>query len=205
MFMAKYPYILKTGSLKKYFENIPIIGTPEKVSQKYLSSLGFTSSNERSIPNVLKFLGFIDDSGTPSDVYILYRDRSKSKKILGEAIVRSYSDLFKLYPDAHKKDYSALQNYFSTNTGLGLRAVQGIVETFKALCSLADIEAGEVSATEDRNEEKLSQDSNNVVEQSSYHNLSFGLKNGKIAKVIIPQDIEKEDVERLKKLLDALC
>ncbi len=198
--MAKYPYTLKTGNLKKFFQGIPSVGKPEKVTLQYLASLNFKSSNDRSLVPILKFLKFIDDAGTPTERYLQYRDRSKSKKVLGAAIQEAYSLLFRQYPDADQKDNSTLQNFFSTHTGLGEKAVKSIVETFKTLCSIADIQGGQEIAEEMDQEELSGSGTDNV----SYHNISLSLSNGKKAKIILPQDATLDDIERLKKMLDIL-
>ena len=195
----KYPYTLKTGSLKKFVQDIPSTGLPQKVTIQYLESLGLKSKNDRSIIPVLKFLKFLDDAGNPTERYKHYRDRSKSKKVLGTAIQEAYASLFRQYSDADKKDNQTLQNYFSTQTGLGKKAVSLTVDTFKALCSIADVQEGEGLAEESFPSELLASENN-----TSFHNLSLSLSNGKKAKIILPHDATPEDIERLKKLLDVL-
>lgn len=198
--MTKYPYTLKTGSLKKFFEKIPTIGEPSKVTQQYLVSLGFKSTNDRSIIRTLKLLGFIDDAGVPTNIYRMYRDKNKSAIILGVAIRKVYAHVFQQYPDAQNKDHETLQNYFSTHTGLGEIAVKSIVATFKALCAIGDVEQGEeVIAESNQINQSAMPD-----EGSKYHNISFGLASGKKVKIIIPLDVTKEDIEKIKKLLDVL-
>ena len=201
--MAKYPYILKTGSLKKFFEKIPSVGEPSKITQQYIVSLGFKSTNDRTIIKILKSLGFLDDSGAPTTLYKKYRDKSKSGKVLGAAIRKLYAPVFQQYPDAQNKDHATLQNYFSTHTGLSETTVKFIVSTFKALCAIGDVEKGEegeefVTGSDKLNQSPVSDDA------STYHNISFGLTSGKKAKIIIPLDATKEDIEKIKKLLDVL-
>lgn len=200
--MAKYPYLLKIGSMKKFFQIIPTVGTPDKVTQQYLSSLSFKSSNDRRVIPVLKYLKFVDDAGNPTERYKQYRDKSQSKKVLGAAIHESYSDVFKQFPDADRRDDSELHNFFSTHTGLGQKAVKAILDTFKALCSIADVQAGEEVAN--GNDDYSSDVQSGMAETSSYHNISFSLSNGRKAKIIIPRDATAEDIEKLKKLLDIL-
>lgn len=196
--MADYPYILKTGSLKKFLEKIPTIGVPDKVTHQFLYTLDFKGNNDRPILPILKFLKFTDASGVPTERYRNYRDKSKSSQVLGEALKQAYSDLFKVYPDADKRDQQALQNFFTTKTGLGERAVKSIVETFKTLCSIAD-----VSVSEQR-EDKLESEEQNLIpiSKSPLHNIELALSDGRKAKMILPQDITHEEIERLKKQLE---
>ena len=138
--MGNYPYILKTGSIKKFLEKIPTVGVPDKITLRFLYALDFKTKNDRPLIPLLKVLKFLDDSGTPTERYKLYRDRSKSSQILGASIREAYSELFKVYPDAQNRDSQSLQNFFSTHTGLGERAIKSTVETFKTLSSMADFE-----------------------------------------------------------------
>ena len=196
--MADYPYILKTGSLKKFLEKIPTVGVPDKITYQFLYTLDFKGTNDRPIIPILKFLKFADASGVPTERYKSYRDKSKSAKILGEALKQCYLDLFKVYPDANKRDPQSLQNFFTTKTGLGERAVKSIVETFKALCSVAEFSA---VAEKEEEVEKIDNEST-TTNKSTSHNLELALNDGRKAKMVLPHDITHEEIERLKKQLD---
>ncbi|TET14646.1 MAG: hypothetical protein E3J81_06260, partial [Dehalococcoidia bacterium] len=114
--MADYAYVMVTGKLRKFMNRIPEVGVPRKVTTEYLASLGFKSSNERAIIPLLKFIGFLDDSGAPTNDYKIYRDTMKGPSVLGRAIKQSYSELFDIHPDAQSKDTEALRNFFSIQT-----------------------------------------------------------------------------------------
>jgi hypothetical protein len=142
--MADFPYVPNPAGLKKFFAHIQSAGVPEKVRIKYLETVGFKSTNDRYIIGVLKFLGLIDSSGVPTDVWQKYRNRSKAAAALGGAIQSAYDDLFGTYPDAYRKDNEALRNYFSPHTKVGERTLGLIVSTFKALCELANFDSPDV-------------------------------------------------------------
>ena len=199
--MVKYPYTQNTGSLKKFLRQIPMLGKPEKVTQRYLVSIGFKSKNDRRIIPTLKFLKFIDNAGTPTEKYVQYRDKSKSKIVLGAAIQEGYIALFRQYPDADQKDNATLQNYFSTYTGLAEKSVKTMVDTFKALCTISDLQGGSEISGDAESEEGLGYVEN---DRTSFHNLSLSLSTGKKAKIIVPEDISEKDIEKLKSLLDVL-
>ena len=84
-----YPYHVNTASVKKFLEHIQSAGVPEKVTVKYVESVGFSSSNDRAIITVLKFIGFISSSGVPSNVWREYRNKSQSQKVLASALRKS--------------------------------------------------------------------------------------------------------------------
>jgi len=201
--MGTYSYTSKTGILKKFFNGISSNGVPNKITVQYLTALGYKSSNDRRIIPILKSLKFIDDSGKPTEKYLTYRDKNKSQKILGASLKEAYKELFSMYPDAEKRDLTTLQNFFATHTGAGESAAKAMVDTFKALCSMSDLEAGEekwIQSSENNNKEEPT----GSREEESYHNISFALTEGKKAKIILPSDISKEDIEKIKKMLDAL-
>lgn len=106
----------------------------------FLKSVGFKSGNDTSLIGVFKLLGFIDASQSPTQTWIDYRDKSRSSKVLGAAIKTAYSDLFTLYPDAHRKDDEAIRNWIRSTTTAGEATVQRATATFKALVAKADFD-----------------------------------------------------------------
>lgn len=136
--MAEFPYTPKPSSLPDFLAKIQSTGIPDKVTLKYIESLGFRSKNDRYISPILKSLGFVDSSGVPKERWQIYRDKKRASAELSIAIREAYSDLFTLYPDAYRKDDEALKNFFTSNTSVGERAVSCMVSTFKTLCELAD-------------------------------------------------------------------
>jgi hypothetical protein len=139
--MASYPYVLTPAKLKQFLKDIQSAGVPDKVTYKYLESMGFKSKNDRAIVPVLKFIDFIDSSGVPTSYWQHFRNKREAPAVLGKAIQDTYAELFTVFPDAPRKDTEALRNFFSTHTKVGDRALSGIVATFQALCELADFSA----------------------------------------------------------------
>ena len=95
--MSDYPYTSSTGKLKKFLIEIPKTGVPDKLIQKELEKRGYKTKNDREIIPILKNIGFLDDTGTPTKRYLDYRNSEISKKILAEGIREGYPDLFKTY------------------------------------------------------------------------------------------------------------
>lgn len=193
-----FPYTLKTGSLKGFFSKIPLLGKPEKISVRYLYSIGFKSTNDRPIISILKFLKFLNEGGSPTSRYLAYRDKTKSAKILGEAIKESYSDIFSIYPNAHKEGMETLSNYFSTNTGRGDRASKATAETFKALISIADLDGITKNKTKEDKDDILEEDEKDLPEHTS---ISLPLGEKRKAKIIFPIDITNNEIKIIEGLL----
>lgn len=102
--MAEFPYIPTPAAVKRFLTHIQSAGIPAKVTVKYLEQVGFKSKNDRQLLSILKFIGFADSSGLPTPVWQAYRRKDKAGQILAEAIRQAYADLFKTFPDAHRKD-----------------------------------------------------------------------------------------------------
>lgn len=145
--MAKYPYIPSMRPLKKFLQAIQTMGTPKKVNTSTLRQMGFKTSNARYIPPILKFLGFIDASGVPTDDYKNFKKRKMAKSVMVNVLRKAYADLFELYPDAPQKDFVSLRDFFTGTTDAGEAAVKYTVETFKTLCSFADFKAPAIAPT----------------------------------------------------------
>ena len=139
--MAEFPYMPNPARVELFFDHIQKTGVPPKVTIKYLESVGFKSKNDRPLIRILKFIGFLDSSGVPTELWGAYRNKDAAPRIMTGAISKAYSDLFNVYPDAYRKDSEALRNYFSTKTAVAERTLGLIVRTFTALCELADFEA----------------------------------------------------------------
>lgn len=139
--MADFVNTQNTGNLIEIIKAIPTRGIPPKFSIEYLSSLGYTSSNDRPIANVFKFIGLVNSNGTPTEYYQKMRHQAESGIVLAAMIRQAYSDLFALYPNAHKEDDNTLKNYFASKTTVGEASLRNIIKTFQALCSCANFEA----------------------------------------------------------------
>lgn len=133
-----YPYANTPGRVTVLLEKVARTGKPGKASQEWLNSVGLTSSNDRRLPPILKFLGFIDASNVPTDRWDAYRG-SNPKMVLGQAIREAYSDLFHTFPAAENEPAQTLLPFFRSKGGVGDDTAQRMIGTFKALVALADI------------------------------------------------------------------
>ncbi len=101
--MAQAIYTPNTNTIPRFLTLIQSAGVPPKVSQDYLKSVGFKSSNDRYLIPIMKTLGFLDTSGVPTDRWRAYRDKGRAKGVLAAAITEAYGSLFETYPDAYRR------------------------------------------------------------------------------------------------------
>jgi hypothetical protein len=151
--MADFPYSPHAATVKRFLEHVQKAGVPDKVTLKYLEKVGFKTKNDRYILGILKFLGFVDSNGVPTKTWRAYRNKESAGATLAAAMRDAYGDLFRTYPDAHRKDNEALRNYFSAHTTVAESTLGLIVTTFKILASIADFESA-VSVTGDEGREE---------------------------------------------------
>lgn len=135
--MVDYAYTTVTGKIKDLLAKVRTTGVPPKLTIEHLKVLGFTSSNDKTLIGVMKFVGLIDTSGIPTPVWSAYRG-GKYKTVLADAIRSGYADLFAIYPDANARSVQDLTHVFSTSSSAGSQVVGKTVATFKALVDEAD-------------------------------------------------------------------
>ncbi|MDH5449561.1 MAG: DUF5343 domain-containing protein, partial [Candidatus Bathyarchaeota archaeon] len=95
-----YTYTPKLGSLKEFLQRIKSkkLGVPDRVTTRYLVSIGYKSSNDRPIVRILQSIEFIDSNGVPTQSFNDFRT-AKSKQVMASALRKTYAELFQIYPD----------------------------------------------------------------------------------------------------------
>lgn len=139
--MAEDFYTKSHSKLSGLLDKVRTTGVPDKANKQWLTMHGYTSSNDSSLPKVLKSLGFLDQSNVPMRRWNDYRGEDP-RGVLGVAIREAYSDLFDVFPDACDRGDAELGNFFRARTSGGADVVQRTVSTFKALCAQADLSGG---------------------------------------------------------------
>ena len=135
--MATFPYTMSQGSIGRFLKHVRDSGVPSKVTVQYLESVGFKSKNDRQLIPIMKGIGFLDSSGSPSDPWKAYRG-SGGARALADAIRSGYAELFDVYPDAYRRDEEAITNFVRGHSDYGAKVVGFAVKTFKALCAEAE-------------------------------------------------------------------
>ncbi|MBW7676527.1 DUF5343 domain-containing protein [Chryseobacterium chendengshani] len=134
---------------KKYFNSVKnlnaimkkiIEGTaPEKFTTEHLKKIGFPSSNDRALIGVMKDLGFLAESGAPTQRYHDYRNSSKSAVVLGDALKEAYSDIFHINENPTQGDRQAITGLFKSTHNVSDQVAGFMANTFLTLLNLADI------------------------------------------------------------------
>lgn len=152
--MASFPAIHDPGIIEKLLDVIESRDPPGVVDIDFLESAGLRRETDEQLMQLLKFLGYLDDSQRPTNLWRQSRDRSRAPALLGNAVHAAYWKLFDRYPDAAETtDGSTLMSFFREQTDADERTAAYMILTFKVLCDLSDFQAAQAEQPLPRREE----------------------------------------------------
>lgn len=147
-------YVLATSRIPDLFNKIRDGQAPERFTNQLLKDWGFTSTNDRAFIPLLKALGFLSADGKPTARYNAYRDHSRSKGVLGEALREAYSDLFLIKEHPTTSDKAAIEGKFKSFHNQSDNVAGLMSKTFFGLLSLADLSRQPHTPPEQKKEER---------------------------------------------------
>jgi hypothetical protein len=108
--------------------------------------------------NVLKALGFLDDSGVPTNRYHQYLDQTQSAIVLAQGIREAYADLFRVNVNAHSMNATEVKNKMKTLsegqfTDRVLTQMSGTFTTLVKNADFAGVPSGGGGSKEDHDDE----------------------------------------------------
>jgi hypothetical protein len=133
-------YMMSTAKLGSILTAIQSAQAPPKFNRTFLENLGFTSSGDRLVINVLKAVGLLAADGTPTDRYFRFLDQTQAEHVLAEGIREAYADLFQLNRDAQTMTKAELKGKIKTLTQgkVSDNVVDKMAITFQGLVKHAD-------------------------------------------------------------------
>lgn len=156
--MASFPAIHDPGIIEKLLDVIESRDPPGVVDINFLESAGLRRETDEQLMHLLEFLGYLDDSHRPTNLWRQSRDRSRAPALLGSAVHAAYWKLFDRYPDAAETtDGSTLMSFFREQTDADERTAAYMILTFKVLCDLSDFQAAQAEQPLPRREEAAGQ------------------------------------------------
>jgi len=138
-----FPVLHDPGSIEMLLRTVAKTDPPKTVDHEYLLSLGFKREVDEGLLKLLTFLGFVDEHGRPTVLWVNYNDQGPDSRILGKAIMAAYGSLFDRFPVPSQEEGSVLMDFFRDNTDASDPDAAYMVLTFKVLCDLAGIEDGD--------------------------------------------------------------
>ena len=145
-----FPYIISNNKIEPILAKIRAAARPNRFSRETLTTWGFTASNDRAMLTVLKELGFLTETGAPTEFYDRLRDPNDWKYVLAERIRDLYGELFATDTNIQSSPEGEIKGAISRVTGKDDETVKRYYSTFKTLASLAkfDPKPVRVSAAE---------------------------------------------------------
>jgi hypothetical protein len=132
-------YVLATNRIPDIFGRIRDGQAPERFSQQLLKDWGFTSSNDKAFIPLLKALGFLTADGKPTQRYADYRDHSRSKHVMAQALRDAYRDIFLIKEHPGPSDRAAIEGKFKSFHNASDNVAALMAKTFLGLLQLADL------------------------------------------------------------------
>lgn len=145
------PYLSSPGSIQRCLEKISNAATPEKVTGDFINTkLAIKGGGGRALVPFLKKIGFVNSDGTPSKIYIKFRNPSEAEIAVSEAIKIGYKPLYESNEYAHDLGDVKLKGLIVQVTGLeaSSNVVKLTYNTFKKLREVADFESQPVIENE---------------------------------------------------------
>ena len=140
-------YLISVNRLPMIMKKIVEGTAPQKFTMRHLKSIGFASTNDRQVIKLLKELKFLSADGTPTQRYHDYRNTSRSRVVMAEALHDAYSEIFHINETPGPGDKTAIEGHFKSvhNTTKIVSHLQ--MRTFYELLKLADLDASPTSPT----------------------------------------------------------
>jgi len=139
--MTIYPSAARPEDLDKLLKMLPSSPVPAgKVSTGYFKDLGFSLSSGKSLLNVLKVIGFINDSDKAAELWKSYAGDEKRASILAQTIKNTYSGLFSVTVCPYLESDEEIYDLIKKDSGATAKAALQMLVTFHVLCELADFQ-----------------------------------------------------------------
>lgn len=152
-------YVLPINRISDIFQKIRDGQAPERFAHQLLKDWGFNSTNDRAFIQLLKALGFLTADGKPTQRYSDYRDHSRSKQIMAQALREAYGDIFLIKEHPTSSDKSAIEGKFKSFHNVSDHVAGLMAKTFLGLLPLADLAAKSSTATTPNEPGKISSES----------------------------------------------
>jgi hypothetical protein len=138
---VRTPYTHKPEDIGKLLTRLPGIEVPANaIDAGFFQKLGFTASSSRHLFDILKKIGFIDEKDRASATWLAFAADEKRGLVLASAIKQAYAGLFKLVLCPYLEDDERLIDYFELDEKASGKELSLAVQTFRALCDLADFQ-----------------------------------------------------------------
>ncbi|HQP88995.1 MAG TPA: DUF5343 domain-containing protein, partial [Thermoanaerobaculia bacterium] len=148
------------------FSKIASATVPDKFTRSFLQqTIGLKGSNDRAYIPLLRTLGFLDASGTPTTAYRQLKNSGTAKAAIAAGIRSAYAPLFASDESAHALSSEKLKGLIAQVAGTDEGMTARIASTFGALAKLADFSASAAPTTKDETSKESDQEQEEAKHQ----------------------------------------
>lgn len=167
-----YPYIISNNKIEPILTRIRSAAKPDRFGRETLNTWGFTASNDRAMVAVLKGLGFLTESGAPTEHYDRLRDPNDWRFVLADGVRALYSDLFAIDANMNSASEAEVRGAMLRITGKDEETVGRYFATFKTLASLAKFDPKPPRQSADRSEAPPADTKTRTSDSAAQHPVS---------------------------------
>lgn len=143
------PYLASNKNVGELFAKIGSAAVPAKFTQEFLATtIGLKGTNDRSLIPLLRNLGFLDQSNTPTATYSLLKSKERRSGAIAEGIRAAYKPLFTANEEVHHLTGESLRSLIAQVAGTDDDMTARIANTFVSLIKSADFRATGVTSSE---------------------------------------------------------
>lgn len=136
------PYLASNKNVGELFNKIGSAAVPPKFTQEFLATtIGLKGTNDRSLIPLLRNLGFLDQSNTPTSTYSLLKSKERRGGAIADGIRVAYKPLFAANEEAFELTGEKLKGLIAQVAGTDDEMTARIANTFAALVRNGDFKA----------------------------------------------------------------
>lgn len=149
------PYLFALKNIPSLFDKISSAKVPDKFTHQFLqTTIGLKSTSDRLLIPLLRNLGFIDQSGTPTPGYSLLKSDERRPAAIAAGIRKAYQPLFDADTKANTLSGDKLKSLVAQVAGTDADLTARIANTFQALVRLGDFESAAPEGSEESKAKK---------------------------------------------------
>jgi hypothetical protein len=170
------PYLASNKNVATLFNKIASAKIPAKFTHDFLTTtLGLKANGDRPLIPLLRNLGFLDQSNTPTPSYALLKGDKKSVAIAG-GVKAAYEPLFHSDEDADELLGDKLKSLVSQVAGTDDDMTSRIAATFSALAKLADFKGASGSKAEQKKGTEVEENGEEAMREDASRSRVKGLR-----------------------------
>jgi hypothetical protein len=174
---ASLPYLASNRNVGALFANIASAAIPPKFTNGFLqTAIGLKGTNDRQMIPLLRNMGFLDQSNTPTATYALLKARDRHKLAIADGVRRAYAPLFTANEGASELSGDSLKSLVAQIAGTDDDMTARIAGTFAALVKHGDFKATPPKARDEEANKKESVEATAGVERDANKGRPNGLR-----------------------------